>query len=296
MDGLSSVIFIPDDTARTGYPRPMLLQNVMGVPLLSWLADALIAGGVERFFLVCGQQHLDAACSCFPEQAALFCAGEESQVSQQLQSFLSEAVPRDQDVIVVTGPCVLLPFAAEESSFDGPPSAANMICIGRTALLGALRQNLNFLPFLMEYGNPYTDRDGVYNVSSMTELVDWQPVLHYVNLYRRVKSGVELWDYNTIFVDPRARIEPGTALLPGTVIHGKTTIGSGCTIGPNAFVEDAAIGQNCRIAANAVIAPGTVLPDWTEYDPAAQQNQLITELRTELEMLKSAARDKKWKI
>ena len=296
MDGLASVIFVPDDTAKTGYPKPMLLQNLMGAPLLAWLADSLAAGGVERFFLICGKPHLELARSCFPEQTAVYCAEEEEQISERLQAFLSESVPRDQDVIVVTGPCVLLPFAAVESSFDGPPAAANMICIGRTALLGALRQNLNFLPFLLEYGNPYTDRDGVYNVSSMTELADWQPVLHYVSLYRRIQAGVEIWDYNTVFVDPRAQLEPGVVLLPGTVIRGKTKIGSGTTVGPNALVEDAVIGRNCRIAPNAVLYPGAALPDGTNFDPLLQQSQTVAELRMELEALKETARSKKWKI
>ena len=28
--GLSAVIFIPDDTPKTGFSRPMMLQNIMG--------------------------------------------------------------------------------------------------------------------------------------------------------------------------------------------------------------------------------------------------------------------------
>lgn len=56
MPGLSAVVFIPDDTAKTGYSRPMMLQNIMGTPLLSWLASSLIAGGVGRFFMVCHER------------------------------------------------------------------------------------------------------------------------------------------------------------------------------------------------------------------------------------------------
>ena len=40
MIGMSAVIFIPDDTAKTGYPQPLMLQSVMGAPLLAWLANA----------------------------------------------------------------------------------------------------------------------------------------------------------------------------------------------------------------------------------------------------------------
>ena len=52
MIGMSAVIFIPDDTAKTGYPQPLMLQSVMGAPLLAWLANALFDSGVGRFFLV----------------------------------------------------------------------------------------------------------------------------------------------------------------------------------------------------------------------------------------------------
>ena len=40
MPELSAVVFVPDDTAKTGYSRPMMLQNIMGTPLLSWLSNA----------------------------------------------------------------------------------------------------------------------------------------------------------------------------------------------------------------------------------------------------------------
>lgn len=50
MIGMSAVIFIPDDTAKTGYPQPLMLQSVMGAPLLAWLANALFDSGVGRFF------------------------------------------------------------------------------------------------------------------------------------------------------------------------------------------------------------------------------------------------------
>ena len=48
----SAVIFVPDDTGKTGYERPMFLQRIMGVPMLSWLVQSLLASGVSRYFLV----------------------------------------------------------------------------------------------------------------------------------------------------------------------------------------------------------------------------------------------------
>ena len=71
MIGMSAVIFIPDDTAKTGYPQPLMLQSVMGAPLLAWLANALFDSGVGRFFLVCHDRYVEAARACLPAEAAV---------------------------------------------------------------------------------------------------------------------------------------------------------------------------------------------------------------------------------
>ena len=78
--GLSAVIFIPDDTPKTGFSRPMMLQNIMGTPLLSWLASSLMAGGVGRFFLVCHERFKREARACFPDDVEFKVAFEERPV------------------------------------------------------------------------------------------------------------------------------------------------------------------------------------------------------------------------
>ena len=74
MSDLSAVVFVPDDTAKTGFSRPMMLQAIMGTPLLSWLTRSLAAGGVGRFFLVCHERFLSEAKHCFPDGCELSCA------------------------------------------------------------------------------------------------------------------------------------------------------------------------------------------------------------------------------
>ena len=64
MTARSAVIFLPNDTARTGSARPMLLQRVMGTPLLAWLSAALAEVGVARCFLVCHSRFLEEARAC----------------------------------------------------------------------------------------------------------------------------------------------------------------------------------------------------------------------------------------
>ena len=86
----------------------MMLQAIMGTPLLSWLARSLSAGGVGRFFLVCHERFLSEAKACFPEDAELLCARLE-ETADQLHVFLSTADEQEEDVIVVTGPAIIDP-------------------------------------------------------------------------------------------------------------------------------------------------------------------------------------------
>ena len=76
MPGKSAVIFVPDDTAKTGYPQPLMLQSVMGAPLLAWLANSLFDSGVGRFFLACHPERMQAVCACMPEGAEVTAASE----------------------------------------------------------------------------------------------------------------------------------------------------------------------------------------------------------------------------
>ena len=251
MSGLSAVIFLPDDTAKTGYDAPLLLQPVMGIPLLSWLVDSLSAGGVGRFFLVCRPQHRDTAAACFPEAVELICP-QEHQVAFQLGEFLAPQ-QEDEDVIVVTGPCVLLPYAPDESQLYSTPTESNLVCIGKRSLARALDGDLQVLDCLREYGAPYTDRDGAYAVTDAAELADWQPILSRALLSRLAASGVKVWDYANTYVTPGVAVAPGTELLPGSILQGKTSVGAGCVIGPNSRLVDAVVGDHSEINASQVL-------------------------------------------
>lgn len=251
MPGLSAVVFIPDDTGKTGYSRPMMLQNIMGTPLLAWLASSLIDGGVGRFFLVCHDRFRRDVRACFPDDVDFWCPSAET-TSDQLHVFLSTADEKEEDIIVVTGPAVLLPFAADDEQFDGPPVASNVTSVRRAALMDALDDKFIFTEFLKDHGTPYTDRDGVYSIAGTTELADWQPVLNRAKLYRLAKLGVEIWDYGATYVDPTVSVGTGTALLPGTILRGQTSIGKNCTIGPNSYLENARVGDDSAVNASQI--------------------------------------------
>ena len=229
----------------------MMLQAIMGTPLLSWLTRSLAAGGVGRFFLVCHERFLSEAKRCFPDGCELSCAKLE-ETADQLHVFLSTADEQEEDVIVVTGPAVIDPFAVDEEAFSGAPVESGVSSVSRQALMDALDDTFIFTDFMKEHGVPYTDRDGVYGVADLQEMTSWQPVLSRAKLYELSKQGVEIWDYNTTYVDPAASVGPGTALLPGTILRGQTSIGKNCTIGPNSYLENARIGDGTKVNASQI--------------------------------------------
>ena len=229
----------------------MMLQNIMGTPLLSWLASSLIAGGVGRFFMVCHERFRRDVRACIPADIGFFCPAQEA-VSDQLHVFLSTADEAEEDVIVVTGPAIILPYADDEEEFDGAPIVSPVTSVNRETLMQALDEKFIFTDFLKDHGVPYTDRDGVYGVAGLAELPEWQPVLNQCNLYRLAQQGVEIWDYNNTYVEPGVAVGAGSALLPGTILRGHTSIGCGCTIGPNSYLENVKVGENTRVNASQV--------------------------------------------
>ena len=57
---------------------PMMLQNIMGLPLLSWLAAALAADGCGRFFFICPEKYRAAAEGCVTERNCERCENTEA--------------------------------------------------------------------------------------------------------------------------------------------------------------------------------------------------------------------------
>ena len=243
----SAVIFVPDDTAKTGYARPMMLQRIMGTPLLSWLVQSLLFSGVSRYFLVCLDRYREEAKNCFPAEAELMTVSD-AEAADRMHVFLSTAEETEDQVMVVTGPCVRI--AAEalmEEEFDAPHRAC--ACrVSREAFMDALDEDdFSFSRFLVKKGAAYTDCDGFFTVSAVEELADWQPILKRAYLYELARQGVEIWDYDNCYVDPCARVGGGTVLMPGTIIRGKSVVGHDCVIGPNTYLENAVIGSATRI-------------------------------------------------
>ena len=248
MAGTSAVIFIPDDTSKTGYARPLMLCRIMGSPLLSWLVSALAARGAGRFFLVCHDRFAEEARACFPAGVELSAASSED-APDLLHVFLSTADDDEQEAAVVTGPAVFVSTELASQS-DVIPAPSCVYHVAREALMDALDEKFSFLDFLRQRGKAYTDREGVYSVRSGEELAAWQPILNLQHLHSLVRAGVEIWDYGNCYVDPTVRVGRGSVLMPGTILRGSTVIGENCVIGPNSLLENVSVGPDSAVNAS----------------------------------------------
>ena len=269
----SAVIFLTDDTAKTGYSRPLMLQNVMGRPMLSWLAAELVTGGCERFFLAVKDSLREQAAACFPEQANVTVVSG-ADTSDQLHVFLSTADDDETDVTVIAAPVMCLPKTASHD-MSAHPVDSGAYRAGRRALMDALDARLGFREFVSEKGKALTDRDGFFAVTSAAELASWQPVLRRDTLTRLCENGVEIWDFDNCYVDPDVFVGAGTVLLPGTILRGHTVVGRSCVIGPDTYLEnskiddgatvksshlyDAIVGADTTVGPFAYVRPGTVI-------------------------------------
>ena len=262
MANRSAVLFVPDDTRRTGSSLPLLLQPVLGVPLLKWLTEALLRAEVGRFFLITAPEWEAAAEACFPEGAQLMKASEENP-SDRLHVFLSTAEEAEEHVLVVTGPVVYVPFYSAHST----ERASNACMISRRDLMRALDENIQIGHFLRRAGEPCAGEDGFFALRSLDELPAWQPILTQDYLRVLNRAGVTLWDWNAVWVQPGISVGRGTVLLPGTVLEGRTAVGEDCTIGPNTRVTDSVIGDGCTVEQSRL--NGVELADRVSVGPFA---------------------------
>lgn len=271
MDSLSAVIFVPDDTSKTGYPQPLMLQRVLGAPLLAWLADAMFDSGVGRFFLVCRERFAEAACACLPAEAEVTTAAD-SNPSDLLHVFLSTANESEREITIVAGPAVYVPSLARRS---GAPLSSCVRRADRVALMAALDDNASFIQFLSERCAALSDYDGYFSVDTPAAALSLAKLLQRDRALRLMKQGVEVVDPDNCYIEPTVRIASGVRLLPGTILRGRTVVDADAVIGPWSTVEnarigegavvacsqlsDVSVGRGCTVGPYAHLRPGTVL-------------------------------------
>jgi len=247
MNAHSAILLIPDDTGRTGASRPLMLQRVMGTPLLSWLAASLQGHGLRRCLLLCPDAWLETAKAALPADLDVTAAAELT--PGLLQTFLAE---EEDEVLVITGPAVYVPGNAILTEEDWTDAPTGVCTVSADYLKASLHEDFSLDAFLQEDADVCTEQDGFFAVTSADELADWQPILKRLFLYGLAANGVEIWDYDNCYIDPTVRIGAGTEILPGTILRKNTVIGVNCTIGPNALLEQAVIGNGVTVNASQI--------------------------------------------
>ena len=247
MNGLSAVIFLPDDCAKTGYPQPTMLSPLMGAPLLTWLSHALFEEGFGRFFLVGREPFLSRGRSCIPRDAEVMTSAD-SDPADQLHVFLSTADDAEEDVTIIAGPSLYLPMVKVP---DGNRETLSYV-IGRESLMEALDQEFSFSRFLHDNGTVLRDREGFFPIESPAAFPELLHLLRKNRALSLARQGVEIFDPDSCYIDPAARLEKGAKLLPGTILRGDTLIRAGAVIGPWALVEDSEIGEGSTVNASQV--------------------------------------------
>lgn len=251
MQERAAVIFIPDDTGKTGLAQPLMMTEVCGSPLLAWTAAALADGGVQRLCLVCHERYAAAVKEACPAGMQVTVCDNQS-AAETMTKFLAEGGEEEQ-VMVLTGPAVLVPSQEE--------SANAWSISGHTMRLG-LEEQISVLDLLRSCAVPMT---GACPISTPEELYSYQKAVVRTRLYALMRAGVQIWDIENCYVSPQADIGAGAVLMPGTMILGNSTVGAGCVIGPNALLDNARIGNETRVNSSQIYdstigAGGTVGP------------------------------------
>ncbi len=249
MQERAAVIFIPDDTGRTGLSQPLMLTEVCGSPLLAWTAAALADGGVQRLFLVCHEHYAAAVQEVCPAGLQVTVSDNQT-AAESMIKFLAEGGEEEQ-VMVLTGPTVLVP-SESESAYS---------ISGQTMRLG-LEEQISVLDLLHSCAVPMS---GACAISTAEELYGYQKAIVRTRLLALMRAGVQIWDPDNCYVSPTADLGAGVTLMPGTMILGRSTVGAGCVIGPNALLDNARIGAETRINSSQIYdstlgAGGTVGP------------------------------------
>ncbi len=263
--GTSVVIFVPDDTRKTGRDVPLMLERVQGAPLLAWLTAALAQDGARRFFLVAQPGCMARAKACFPQDLDLTVCAEQNP-ADLLHVFLSTTEGEEEQITVVTGPAVYLSVPAARLRSTGSQKPAAFFA-SRQGLMEALDQDFSFSRFLVEQGNPCTQDDGFYAVSDFVELLAWQKAMNQNQLFRLAQQGVRIWDLDHCYVSPWSAVGNGTELLPGVILTGRNSVGSGCTIGPDTYLSDCSVADGARVVSSR--AEGAVIGPDCEVGPFA---------------------------
>lgn len=241
METKRAVLFV-DDAEGELIRKPLMLQNVLFCPVLTWLSTALREQGVERFFVCCPASYQEEALACFS-------SAEQVTVSDNRADLLA-FLEGEEETLVVPGAAVPVDSAGQNEVYRASGSVlAHSLETGAEEVEGA-----RSVP-------------GFTSITTFKGLNSMQFLARAQILRELLAGGVCVMDPNNTYVDPRVRVGAGTMLLPGTILRGGTVIGTDCQIGPNSMLTDCTVGDGVRI--NASQCEESVVETGCEIGPYA---------------------------
>ena len=227
MDQKRAVIFLAN-TPDPEQKKPLMLEEVLFCPILTWVARKLEADGVERFFVVCGPEYGEAVCACFPARCDVTASDEHPK--------LLDFVSGGEKVTVIPRPVVPAARAGEGYVYSARGSAlAEGWKRGATIFMQDVEGEKGWIA-----------------LNSVSDIQSVELPLRDEIAARHMERGVRILDPKTVYIDPRVEIGRGTMVLPGTLLRGETRIGENCTVGPNAAVRDCTVGDETEINASQI--------------------------------------------
>ena len=248
----SAIVYLPDDRDTTGLLQPLMLMNLSGSPLLSWMVRLMRDSGYDNFLLCCDEEFRDKAVCCFPESKLTVTEFEPK--ASVLRPFLSDA---EDQLLVVTAPALLGGQALGTQMGDGNDEGVAQGCgsylVSAESLLAVMdAANFDLQRFSSVLGTELTEAEGALPIEGPGAIADFQQIFKRLRLFYLFAEGVEIWDFDNCYVAPTAEVAPGAVLMPGTILKGSTTVASGAVIGPNSLLENAVIGEGSTVNASQV--------------------------------------------
>lgn len=269
MNATGAVIFLP----REGSGVSPMLQELLFDPAARWLAQALSAAGVERFFVVCHSDDREKAQTCFPEGTE-FVTGVSEDAVEQLVSFLNGL---EGKAVVITKPVLLDWQEARQLVTDQNAGALDnkdtgMYRLDAAALAAALGEGTGLEEALKENADMLGGRSvwfqGGYAIrSGWSGRAEAEMTARQYGAVRLMRAGVRVMDPTNCYIGPRVQVGEGTVILPGTILRGETVIGKGCEIGPNTMIRDCTVGEGVTV--NASQLNESIVDDGTTVGPFA---------------------------
>ena len=216
--------------------KPLMLHTMLFCPVIRWVCQELLPCGIERFFVVCGENWREETAEALEGISGVsFCGTAEAALSAA-----------EGDVIVVPGPVVPAWGEASRAVYAADAALLRARLAEGLSLADCPAEAMGIRSF---WQSP-SPAPSFLPVADAAQLQAAMPAARELLMKRMALNGVTVVDPSTTYVDPRCAVAPGVTLLPGTILRGHTIIGKDCEIGPNAMIRDCVVGEDTTVNAS----------------------------------------------